>query len=180
MDRLKAIINHPLYREYLEKNAQREKERRFCRHDYQHMYDVARVSYNMLMDSGRTGEILSRGVHGQESVREVIYAAGLLHDIARWLQYDTGEDHALAGARLARPIMENAGFNARETTLALRAIREHRRGGPGASLLGRTLCLADDLTRPCTKCDARLDCYKFEQMENIRRDLALAEKITVL
>lgn len=177
MDRVKAIINHPLYGEYLEKNAQREKERRFCKHDYQHMYDVARASYNMLMDNGGIREIISRGVSGQESVREVIYAAGLLHDIARWVQYDTGEDHALAGSRLARPIMEYAGFDARETALALRAIREHRRGGQGASLLGKTLCLADDLTRPCAKCDARLDCYKFEQMENIRRELALAEKI---
>ncbi|WP_231702601.1 HD domain-containing protein [Desulfocucumis palustris] len=176
---MKAIINHPLYREYLEKNAQREKERRFCRHDFQHMEDVARVSYNILTDSGRIGDIISRGV-SREFVREVIYAAGLLHDIARWIQYDTGEDHALAGARLARPIMENTGFDPRETALALRAIREHRRGGPGASLLGRTLCLADDLSRPCGKCDARLDCYKFEQMENIRRELALTQKILVL
>ncbi len=177
MDRLKAIINDHFYIECLAKNADREKERRFCRHDYRHMDEVARVSYNILLDSGGLAEIAVSGeLSGSDVTREVVYAAGLLHDIARWVQYDTGEDHALAGARLARGTLARAGFDAREKAVVLRAIREHRRGGLGASLLGKILCLADDLARPCATCEARMDCYKIEQMEKIKSTFLMARK----
>jgi HD superfamily phosphodiesterase len=163
--------------ECLAKNAEREKDRRFCRHDYRHMADVAKISYNMLLDSGDIKAIAAGGMlAGPKAALEVVYAAGLLHDIARWIQYDSGEDHALAGARLARGVMERAGFNLREAALVQRAIREHRRAGQGASLLGKTLCLADDLARPCTKCEVRMDCYKIEQMERIKGISLIARK----
>lgn len=177
MDRLKAIITDHFYMECLAKNADREKERRFCRHDFQHMDDVARLSYTILLDRGGLGEIAVSGeLSGPSATREVVLSAGLLHDIARWVQYDTGEDHALAGASLARGILERAGFDVRERSVVLRAIREHRRGGSGAGLLGRILCLADDLARPCAKCEARMDCYKIERMEKIKSTFLMAGK----
>ena len=105
---------------------------------------------------------------GPGQAEEVICAAGLLHDIGRWRQYDNGEDHALAGAGMAGEVLERAGFSGHEIKVITRAIREHRREAPGSSRLGRVLCLADDLSRPCKTCGARMDCYKFDQLENLK------------
>lgn len=169
MDRVKAILEDPFYMDCLGKNGEREKNRRYCKHDLQHMALVSQVSYKILLESGNLENlIVPMPLPGPDTAREIVYAAGLLHDIARWVQYDTGEDHAQAGARLARPVLEQAGFNRVEIEIILRAIREHRKSGPGQSLLGKVLCLADDLSRPCSTCGARLDCYKYEQMERIK------------
>lgn len=169
MDRVRAILKDPFYVECLEKNTRREKDRRFCKHDLQHMTDVAQISCKILQEGDHLDNLVaSRLLPGPDAAREVVYAAGLLHDLARWVQYDTGEDHALAGARLARPVLERAGFNREEIKTVLRGIREHRQSGPGKSLLGRILCLADDLSRPCSACEARFDCYKYEYMESLK------------
>lgn len=166
---MKKIKQDPLYAECLSLNGHRERDRIFCRHDFQHMLSVSQISYKIICETGNI-ECFARleRLPGPGEAAEVIRAAGLLHDMGRWVEYDTGEDHALAGAGLARQVMERAGFNKREIETAVRAIGEHRRGGPGASYLGRVLSLADILSRPCETCKARLECYKYDQMETIK------------
>ncbi|WP_238456513.1 HD domain-containing protein [Desulfotruncus arcticus] len=154
-------MNDNFYRECLERNAAAEINRLFCRHDLQHMLDVARITNMLVLEDAR------RNIPGKAALtREIIYAAGLLHDLARWLEYETGEDHAAAGARLAGPVLDRSGFDDREKTIILTAIREHRAGDEESiSLLGRYMARADDLSRPCYHCKARAECYKVDRME---------------
>lgn len=169
MDRIQKIKDDPFYKECLSLNGDRERDRLFCRHDFQHMLDVSQISYNMITGAVSLDEFAAKeGLPGVTGASEVIFAAGLLHDIGRWRQYDNGEDHAQAGAVMARPVLERAGFLKEEIKAITSAIGDHRRAGPGSSFLGRVICLADDLSRPCGTCNARLDCYKYEYMETIR------------
>ena len=168
-ERIEKIKIDTFYLECLSLNGDRERDRPFCCHDYQHMLKVSQISYKIINQNSQLDEFVKReGLSGPRSAREVIYAAGILHDIGRWRQYDTGEDHALAGAGMARAVLERAGFSIIETAIVIRAISEHRCIVPGQSYLGRVMCLADDLSRPCGDCDARLDCYKYEQVESIK------------
>ena len=168
MDRIQRLKADAFYQECLSLNGDRERDRLFCCHDYQHMLDVAQISYKIVGTGSLYEFAVKEGLSGVNGASEVVLAAGLLHDIGRWRQYDTGEDHALVGAAMARPVLESAGFLKEEIKAIVRAIGEHRRAGPGASYLGRVICLADDLSRPCDKCKARLDCYKYEYMEIIK------------
>ncbi|WP_395879548.1 HD domain-containing protein [Desulfallas sp. Bu1-1] len=166
--RVDRILNDPCYRKCLERNAACEATRRFCRHDLQHMLDVSRITYMLVLEDGGLGEgAAAQGVAGNSpaAVKEIIYAAGLLHDMGRWREYETGEDHAAAGARLAGPVLDRAGFDAVERKIITTAIREHRTKGGEASRLGQYLRRADDLSRPCSFCPARADCYKLDRME---------------
>lgn len=169
MTRIEIIKKDPYYQDCLLKNEVLERERKFCRHDYQHMALVSQISYKIMdKNQGMEKFIKQEGLTGLNQAQDIIYAAGLLHDIGRWRQYENGEDHAKAGAQMAPVILERAGFSQKEIKIITRAIAEHRRAGPGASCLGRVLCLADDLSRPCGTCEARMECYKVDYMDSIR------------
>ena len=89
MERVNAICRHKLWRESVDEIARLEQDRVFCRHDRTHFLDVARLAYI---------ENLERGL-GVD--KELIYAAALLHDIGRHLQYAKNIPHDEAGAQLA-------------------------------------------------------------------------------
>lgn len=163
-------MNDPFYQDCLSKNAHRETRRRYCRHDLKHMMDVSDISCKIMEKRDRLKKMAAEaGLRDHYSAREVVCAAALLHDMARWLQYDTGEDHAQAGARLAVGVLARAGFDDMETMTVVRAIMEHRREMPDSSLLGFVLFLADDLSRDCSGCRARKDCHKYLQVEILKR-----------
>lgn len=169
MYRVDKILNDSWYKKCIERNAAWEKKRHFCRHDLQHMLDVARIAYMLLLEGEISGEAAA-ACDGELRVpanKEVIYAAGLLHDMARWKEYETGEDHAVAGAVMAVPVLGRAGFDAFEIGIITTAIREHRYGGREASPLGQYLCRADDLSRPCSRCKARAECHKLHRMATV-------------
>ena len=157
MEEINRILRDPDYLACLRENSRREQERIFCRHDRQHMLDVARLAYILLLESGQLAAV------SRERGRELCYAAGLLHDVGRWRQYDGSGDHAQAGAELAGPILLRAGFSPAEAELVGRAVAGHRSGGTG--VLGRVLARADDLSRDCWQCRARECCYKVDRME---------------
>lgn len=160
MQRVQRILNNANFCAHLEKIAALETERRFCRHDLQHFVDTARISYILFLEAVST----EAGTAVQEDMRPMIYAAGLLHDIGRWIEYEQGEDHALASARLAEEILSEVGFGLEEGQQICRAIQEHRGGSQVRSLLGQYLYRADKLARPCLSCDAKDACYKYEVM----------------
>lgn len=174
MNRLKAICEDAFYLTYLEKNAQKEMNRQFCKHDFAHMFQTAQLTYQLLQRENFIANLMEEENKGINK-REVIYAAGLLHDIGRWVQYETGEDHALVGARLAYDILNRAGFCSQEIKMIQQAIQEHNKQKVNVSLLGKTLCLADDLVRPCFQCQAKADCYKMPQLEEQKKRMGFVE-----
>ncbi|TGE34137.1 HD domain-containing protein [Desulfosporosinus sp. Sb-LF] len=128
-----------------------ERERCFCKHGFEHGLSVARIAYVYLLEKG----VMTLS-------KEKVYAAALLHDIGRWVEYQTGEDHAEVSARLALPLLEVCGFDSEDIQVILSGIREHRRHPEeNLTLLGEALALADDWARDCRLCSVQNQCYKF-------------------
>lgn len=158
ISRVNQILQHTLYEEYCGKNRIAESQRIYCRHGSDHGLSVARIAYIYFLESKEIS--LSK---------EVIYAAGLLHDIGRWLEYENQENHAIIGARLATPILRECGFSEQEVEIITRGILEHRlQPSEAPNMLGQALALADDWARDCINCESKASCYKYTKaMEEI-------------
>ncbi|MCR4689735.1 MAG: HD domain-containing protein [Lachnospiraceae bacterium] len=157
MERLQSILENGMYGFYVTLNETAEKDRIFCKHDPVHFLDVARIGQiiNLQENFGLT--------------QEMIYAAALLHDIGRWQQYETGEDHAAAGARLAKEILEQCGFLPDETEQICGAIASHRDSSVKEEKnLRGLLYRADKLSRPCFLCKAEQECDWKEGKKNLQ------------
>ena len=147
MNRVNQIIEHPSYLAHIAKIAGWEKDREFCRHNTAHFLDVARIA--MILNT--------QDKYGIE--QELIYAAALLHDIGRWQQYETGEDHALASAKFAPAILMDCGFSAAESEQIVSAIATHRDGSVKDEInINGLLYRADKLSRPCYFCEQEKNC----------------------
>jgi uncharacterized protein len=156
--RVNQIINHNLFNEHSTKNILAEAQRVYCRHGSDHGLSVARISYIYLLEKKEAS--LSK---------EIIYAAGILHDIGRWVEYAIQEDHALASARLAVPILQGCGFSEQEIDIITQGIKEHRLiPSEATGKLGQALAFADDWARDCKNCESKASCYKYTKaMEEI-------------
>lgn len=173
MRRVNRILEHPLYKAALRDIEEAEKERIFCRHDMEHFLSVARIAhiYNLQEKAGFE--------------QELIYAAALLHDIGRAVEYADGTPHQEAGARLAEQILSECGFSGESRQMILSAIRFHRQGAAEAAKaagtaageaqaeknrrLGEYLYRADKKSRLCFSCKAQQECnWKME-----KRNLAI-------
>lgn len=156
MSRVNQILEHEEYICYIEKIDKLERERLFCKHGFEHGLNVARIAYAYLLEQG---EFLL--------TKECVYAAAFLHDIGRWVEYETGEDHAEASARLALPLLEACQFSREDIQVILKGIREHRRHHEDdLTLLGAALALADDWSRDCRHCTVQILCHKYNQDMN--------------
>ena len=156
MKRVNLILHDEQYRVYLLKNKALEEYRSFCNHNLEHMLTVARLVYLLLIEN-HLGDVISK---------ELAYAAGLLHDIGRWKEYQDGTDHAAHSAALAEPILERAGFDHSEIDLISRAIAQHRgKEHPKShySPLSLSLRKADKLARLCFQCGTLKDCKSAEK-----------------
>ena len=149
MEIVEKILEHPTYIRYMKLNYEAEKDRLFCRHDLQHAFDVARVAYIMNLEKKLAIK------------KEVIYAAALLHDIAKWKQYQYKVDHALEGAILAKEILEDVEIGKEDAEEILDAIKTHRRKNLQKSSLGIVLYESDKVCRPCVFCKSIDECNRF-------------------
>lgn len=154
MNRIQALVKDKLFQKYLQKNKKHEENRPFCVHNLKHLLSAARIAYIIALE------------RGLDFSKEIIYAAGLVHDIGRWKEYETGQDHAEVSAKLALEILERCGFNRGEIKIILTAVKEHRgkKKNRSSSLLGEILHEADMLSRCCWQCSARDRCYKYQIM----------------
>ena len=75
MERINEISDHPLWKLHIEQLKEAEKDRIFCKHGIEHLLDVARIAYIENLEENC------------DISKEMIYAAALLHDIGRFLQY---------------------------------------------------------------------------------------------
>ena len=147
MERIDKIIKHDFFIKNVDKNMAAEAHRCFCRHDMVHFLNVARI-----------GVILN--LKEQQGIEEeLIYAAGLLHDIGKHLQYSQGIPHEQASAELAPAILKDCGFDKEETGVIVKAIRAHR-DSASASAGGLTgiLYRADKASRACFFCKSEQEC----------------------
>jgi HD superfamily phosphodiesterase len=166
MEKIDAIVRDPMFQESLTRIRMLEQDREFCKHNLQHFVDVARITYILMLESGQIQQFIKEaGLSGPDAAKEVIYAAGILHDVARWREYETGEDHAPLGAAMAGEILERNGFSPQEIRVITHAIFEHREQSIQMSRLGELLFRADNLSRACHECSAQEKCYKFSRME---------------
>lgn len=157
--RLSFIRHHPLYVSSYQRLLELEQDRIFCRHQMDHLLDVARIAYILNLE---TPLGLSR---------DLIYAAALLHDIGKSRQYEEGIPHEFAGAEIARQILSDMppeiSFAAEEQQEILTAIRGHRRlrahAGPLESLLYRS----DKMSRACFACPAEPECSWSNEKKNM-------------
>ncbi len=160
MSKINKIILNRDYQLYLKKNEAEEKNRPFCSHHFEHLLDVARITYILLLEEN--SPFISR---------EMAYAAGLLHDIGRWHEYETETDHAEYSADLAEPILVKAGFSEAECRLIEKAIEQHRLKENyllHRSPLSTALSKADSLSRLCFRCDARNQCKQPKQQPHYK------------
>lgn len=154
--RLGQIWEHPLFQEGLRANERLEKDRVFCRHGLGHLLDVARIAYIEDLESGA-------GVP-----KEMIYAAALLHDIGRHLQYTEQTPHHEASARIAEKILPECGFTQEETAQILHAILSHRdRTAKEDGGLAGLIYRADKRSRCCFACPAEAECDWDREKKNL-------------
>lgn len=166
MERVGLIMEDPFYQECLAKNKAAEVTRKYCKHDFQHMLDVARIAYILCLEAGDLNHFMADNkITSRAEAKEIIYATGIVHDLARWKEYAEGGDHSVMGAELAKDVLERCNFNQNEIRIITSAIREHRSIGQYLSILGEKIYRADNLSRICTQCEANVDCYKFNDME---------------
>lgn len=155
MARVDAITAYPLWRKSVARIAQLEATREFCRHDVTHFLDVARLAWI---------ENLERGL---EVPKEEIYAAALLHDIGRHLQYEKGIPHDEASVQLGGQILSDCGFSADAKKRILEAIGGHRNKDTKTrdDLCG-LIYRADKGSRMCLLCRAEKECNWSEEKKN--------------
>ncbi|MGN0585094.1 MAG: glutamate ligase domain-containing protein [Ruminococcus sp.] len=147
MERVNKICAHSLWRSYVEKNNELEIERIFCRHDISHFLDVARLAYI---------ENLERSL---KISKELIYAAALLHDIGRHLEYLEGIPHDKASVMLAGDILKDCGFDLQEQNEIITAIAQHRNAETAKrDDLAGLIYRADKKSRPCLFCKSEKLC----------------------
>ena len=150
MKRVNAIITHPVYREYYDRLEVLEERRPFCCHQMAHLLDVARIAYIRSLEDHLDLD------------KEVIYAAAVLHDIGKSLQYEKNIPHEISGAEIAEKILnslpEATAFSTVEIQMILTAIRGHRKPREDAEPLERLLYESDKASRTCFACPAEQEC----------------------
>ena len=157
MERIHKIWEHPLYQEQFQALQKAESERIFCNHTLEHFLDVARIAYIENLEQEYAVS------------KDLIYAAALLHDIGRHLQYTEGVSHEEASAQLAETILTDCGFTGTETEEILQAIRLHRYPGTAENTgLPGLLYRADKKSRACGFCKAKGQCNWPEEKKNLK------------
>lgn len=157
MERINRILQHETYRICCESIAQCEKDRIFCHHDMSHFLDVARLAMiiNLQEEMGVT--------------QEKIYAAAVLHDIGRHLQYLEGTPHEQASAEIAPGILKDCGFDDGEVREITEAIRQHRNGQiRDDKTLSGLIYRGDKMSRSCFACPVENICDWKQERKNMR------------
>lgn len=156
MDRLQLILNHPVYQDCLRQIKELEETRIFCGHSMVHLLDVARISYLISLEEQIKVE------------KEWIYAAALLHDIGRHLQYTEKIPHEIASAQIGKTVLMDTGFSEEEIQVISDAILHHRNSSSASEKnLRGLLYRGDKLSRPCFSCESEAQCDWSKKKKNM-------------
>jgi len=152
MQKIQHIIKNPKYLAHIEAISKHEKTRKFCKHDLSHYLAVARIAVILQLESSEE--------HFKKIDKQVVYAAALLHDIGRWLQYEDNTPHNETSASFALQILQEAGFSKEEIAAITQAILKHSeiKSQNQSGLVG-LLYRADKLSRECFLCAEKDECH---------------------
>lgn len=157
-DRWKAILTNNRFQNIIEKLETVEKDRIFCGHGLTHLLDTARIMHIKNLEDGLLFS------------KDLVYAAGLLHDIGRLREYEDGTAHEKAAVPIVKEILEECGYQKEEQEMVAFAISVHREGKAEkkdkSQLLADLLFQADKAGRLCFKCGAWEKCNWTEERKN--------------
>jgi len=157
MDRVEKIRNHELFLYHLRANEKAEVQRCFCLHNMAHFLDVARIG--MIINLEEKIEVC----------KEWIYAAALLHDLGKHIQYEDGTPHEKASAKIAPLILKDCGFDEEEIAVIISAILSHRDVAVAAEQnLKGILYRGDKASRACFACKSEAECNWKDGKKNLQ------------
>ena len=158
MIRVKAITDNKKYNYYMDIIKKYEMDRIFCKHGMEHLLDTARIVYILCLE----GNI--------DVKKDVVYAAALLHDIGRALEYSENISHDVAGVSIAKEVLDECEYNDDEIELILNAISGHRGDIDKEYDKGFSDALkrGDKLSRNCLYCKAKFDCKWPDEKKNLQ------------
>lgn len=155
MERVDKIISDNEFIMRTRLTEEYEKTRKFCGHGRDHLLATARIAWILCLENNLQIE------------KDIVYAAGLLHDVGRSEQYDKGVSHEVAGTLIAKDILERCGYHEDEISLIIKAIGLHRtREIMNDKNLNGVLYKADKLSRECFLCKASDDCNWSDEKKN--------------
>lgn len=146
MEKVNLILCNKAFKKCLQRNRELEQNRIFCRHGMTHILDVARIAYIINLENKFNLK------------KELIYATAMLHDIGRWKEYEENIPHNIAGAEIARGILEECRFSREETDIIIEAIINHRGEKVKRDILSEVIYLGDKISRNCFCCNAAGKC----------------------
>jgi len=146
MKRIQTILQDARFQYGLNRIVFLEQDRIFCCHGLEHLLDVARIAWIMVLEQHLPLQ------------KDIVYGAALLHDLGRYRQYEENIPHHQASAALAKEILPDAGYTEAETAQIADAIGQHGTEPQSRGQLARILYDADKLSRNCFQCQAQAEC----------------------
>lgn len=148
------VLNHNLFNEKINKIEDDEKTRVFCKHDFSHLMNVARICYIINLEENLNID------------KDLIYVTALLHDLGRADEVDTGINHSILSQEIAQEILKDLDFDDESKQRIISAIKHHRTNAENDDRFKEIFYKADKLSRMCFRCPARSICNWPEEKKN--------------
>lgn len=149
---INKILEDPEFISCIKELIELEKDRIFCIHGLEHLFNVARIMQLINVEENLNLD------------RDEIYASALLHDLGRVEQYKNGRDHSIVSPEIAERILSRVGFADESIENICDAIRGHN--NVEINILGKLLKFADKRSRNCYLCPASSQCKWSDEKKN--------------
>lgn len=161
------VLKHPIFLEYMERIQMLEKDRIYCCHGIEHGMDVSRLAWIYYLEDMIEEESSLRLVKTEQ--KDLFYLSGLLHDIGRTDQYETGIHHSIAGVKITKQILQDIQVPDDWVKPILEVVSEHSNGtfDKNCKSVEYYIMKADHDSRLCFACQARESCKWAENEMNM-------------